>query len=202
MRNGTNLLLLKLKKGGKMRKLFSLVAALVFVLCGMATVSACDDVNATAAYIMLEEDDDTYILDVRTPCEWWWVGHPVDGDGETVLEGKVIHIPWKLWGFDTKTKEYGMEYNKFFDEEVVRQFYPGDTIILVCKKGFRADDACEELENPTHPAFKRLAELDLYYVYRMLGGFEGDGGWKDSGLPYKGGKEGIWTPQQTGRSLK
>ncbi len=128
------------------------------------------------------------------------------------LEGKVIHIPWKLWGYDTKTKEYGWEYNKFFDEKVVRQFDPDDRIILMCRSGRRARDASTELETPTHPAFKRLEELGFYDVYRMTGGFEGGTdscgyrilatGWKNSDLPYKDGTVGIWTPQQKGRSLK
>jgi rhodanese-related sulfurtransferase len=198
-----------------MKKLFSLVAALVFVLCGMATVSAFDNVTATDAYVALG-DDATYILDVRTPCEWNWVGHPgMDecGDGD-FLEGKVIHIPWLLWEFVQKKKEYGWKANKFFDEEVVRQFDPYDRIIVMCRSGKRAGYASTELEMPTHPAFKRLEELGFYNVDRMLGGFEGgkdndncgyrtlSEGWKNSDLPYKGGTAGIWTPQQTGRSLK
>jgi rhodanese-related sulfurtransferase len=199
-----------------MKKLFSLVVALVFVLCGMATVSAFDNITAEDAYEWLEAKD-TYILDVRTPCEWNWIGHPgVDkcGNGTSIdLDDKVKHIPFSLWEFDPSTKAYGMEDNKFFDEEVVRQFDPDDTIILMCRSGHRAKNGCNELEMPTHPAFKRLEELGYYNLANMIGGFEGgtdpcgyrtleDSGWKNSGLPYKFGTEGIWTPQQRGRSLK
>jgi len=153
-------------------------------------------------------------LDVRTPCEWNWIGHPGKDKCENgdFLEGKVKHIPWLLWGFDQKTKQYDLEPNKFFDEEVVRQFDRDDRIILMCRSGKRAGNASTELETPTHPAFKRLEELGFYDVVRMLGGFEGgkglcgyrnevDDGWKNSDLPYKGGTAGIWTPQQKGRSL-
>jgi rhodanese-related sulfurtransferase len=193
----------------------------------MATVSvASDDVNPSTAYYMLLDNPNTYILDVRTPAEWNWVGHPgvekcyetTCGAGDPVserggfLEGKVINIPFKLWVFDPETKEYVEELNKFFDEEVVRQFSPDDTIIIMCRSGSRSKSAWDELEDPTHPAYKRLEELGFYNLYNMVGGFEGgtdkccyrkkEAGWKNMGLPYNYSTEGIWIPQQKGRSLE
>lgn len=229
-----------------MKRLFSFVVALVFLLGGMATVKAditpvpghtYQNITPEQAYQMVEDPTDfgyppdtVYILDVRTPCEWNWVGHPgVEkcyaeecGTGDPVstrgsfLEGKVIHIPWELWEFDPKTKQYGEEPNKFFDEEVVRQFDRGDVIIIMCRSGSRSVSASKELEDPCnpedkHPACKRLEELGFYNLYNMEGGFEGgkdeccyrkkEAGWKNMGLPYNYSDEGIWTPQQRGRSL-
>lgn len=219
-----------------MKRLFSLVVALVFLLGGMATVKAditpvpghtYQDITPEQAYQMVENPTDfgypagtvAYILDVRTPCEWYWVGHPGEDKCENgaFLEGKVIHIPWELWEFDPKTKQYGEEPNKFFDEEVVRQFDPYDVIIIMCRSGSRSVSASEELEDPTHPACKRLEELGFYDLYNMVGGFEGgrntntdpancqhrtkDEGWKNKELPYIDNAEGIWTPKQRGRSL-
>jgi rhodanese-related sulfurtransferase len=204
-----------------MKRLYVLVLGILFILCGMATVSAAyDDVYPNVypkeAYDMVV-DANTYILDVRTPAEWNWVGHPgkeICKDGSVkgdFLEGKVINIPFKLWVFDTQTKQYVEELNKFFDEEVVRQFSPDDTIIIMCRSGSRSESAWEELEEPTHPACKRLEELGFYSIYNMLEGFEGgkdkcgyrtlDEGWKNKGLPYNYSTEGIWIPQQKGRSL-
>jgi rhodanese-related sulfurtransferase len=203
-----------------MKRLYVLVLGILFILCGMATVSvAYVNVEPGEAYDMVANDtsNNTYILDVRTPAEWNWVGHPgkeICKDGSVrgnFLEGKVINIPFKLWVFDPETKQYVEELNKFFDEEVVRQFSPDDTIIIMCRSGSRSESASEELEDPTHPACKRLEELGFYSIYNMLEGFEGgkddcgyrtlDAGWKNKGLPYNYSPEGIWIPQQKGRSL-
>jgi rhodanese-related sulfurtransferase len=115
-----------------------------------------------------------YILDVRTPAEWYWVGHPGKdkcGNGaffeETVR--KVINIPWNLWEYVPQDKEYKKIPNRFFNEEVVRQFAPGDTIIIMCRSGKRSVIALEELEDSAHPACKRLEELGYYSIYNMLG---------------------------------
>jgi len=102
--------------------------------------------------------------------------------------------------------------NKFFDEEVVRQFDPDDIIIVMCRSGKRSEKATGELEDPSGPACKRLEELGFYDIRDMSGGFEGgkdnccyrtkDAGWKNLCLPYNYSDKGIWTPQQKGRSLK
>lgn len=227
-----------------MKRLFSLVVALVFLLGGMATVKAditpvpdheYQDITPEQAYEMVEDPTDfgyppgtvAYILDVRTPAEWYWVGHPgVEkcyeekcGEGDPVstrgdfLEGKVIHIPWYLWEYVPQDQKYDRRIpNRFFDEEVVRQFDPDDVIITMCRSGKRSVSASEELEDPTHPAYKRLEELGYYNLYNMEEGFEGGtneccyrkkaAGWKNKGLPYNYSDEGIWTPKQRGRSLK
>ena len=150
-----------------MKRLFGFALVLAFMFTGIATVSAWEYISADDAYVMLENDN-TYLLDVRTPCEWHFVGHSgavkdcnctanPDCEG-CFLEGKVIHIPFWLWEFDPETKEYVyIRYSKFFDENVVRQFDADDTtIILMCKSDGRGGYASTELENPTHPAFQRL----------------------------------------------
>ena len=212
-----------------MKRLFSLVVALVFILCGMATASAYTDITPEEAYDMLDPasgtyDPDAYILDVRTPAEWYWVGHPGKdkcGNGAFLEEPirKVINIPWYLWKYVPQDKEYDRKIpNRFFDEEVARQFDPDDIIIVMCRSGKRSVKASEELEEPSGPACKRLEELGYYNIYNMLEGFEGgrnktetdpanchhrtlDEGWKNKGLPYVDNGKGIWTPQQRGRSL-
>jgi len=211
-----------------MKKLFSLLATLVFVFCGMATASAWEYIHADGldgAYEMLQNED-TYLLDVRTPCEWYYVGHPgpqdINGDGCVTmpdegpfLEGKVFNISYWLWEVNPKTKEY--EYNrtpKFFDECVARLFKPGDTIIVMCKSDGRGGRAGTELEDPTTPACQRLEELGTYTVYNLGGGFESPGkvhdgttyvGWKPSGLPYVINAAGAFNPKlgaNQGRNIK
>lgn len=214
-----------------MKRLFSLALLTVFILASIGTVSAFENISPGDAYDMLDPESttyepDAYILDVRTPAEWYWVGHPgVEkcyaekcGEGDPVstegsfLEGKVINIPWHLWEYVPQGEKYDRKIpNRFFDEEVVRQFDADDIIIIMCRSGKRSVSASEELEDPTHPACKRLEELGFYDIYNMLGGFEGgkdrccyrtkDQGWENTGLPYNYSDKGIWTPQQRGRSL-
>lgn len=83
-------------------------------------------------------DPNAHILDVRTPAEWYWVGHPGKdkcGNGAFLEEPirKVINIPWYLWEYVPQDKKHDRHIpNRFFDEEVVRQFGPaGPTRIIV-----------------------------------------------------------------------
>jgi len=190
-----------------MKKLFSLAASLVFVLCCAATASAWEDINATDAADMLAANPDAYILDVRTVCEYKFVGHCA------VPEGQIKNIPFWMFEFDRATDEYlfyagGIaNENKFFDEEVYRFFDPStDTIIVVCKTGGRAGMASTDLEDRSEPAANRLEELGCFNVLRMKDGFVGkpnaDLSWLEAGLPVSTGYEGIWKPSDfKGRSL-
>jgi rhodanese-related sulfurtransferase len=189
-----------------MKKSFITTAiGIASIFGGISTAAAWEYIHADDAYHMLQNED-TYILDIRTPAEWYYVGHPD-------MEGKVFNISYWLWELNPRTKEY--EYirtPKFFDEAVVRRFKDGDTIIVMCKSDGRASRASTELEDPTTPAAQRLEELGSYTVYNMGGGFESpekvhDGttyiGWKPSGLPYVISSAGAWKPifDERGRSL-
>jgi rhodanese-related sulfurtransferase len=200
-----------------MKKLFGFALLLIMFVLSSTTVFAFTDIEPEDANDMLAYNPNTYILDVRTPAEWSWVGHPGKdkcGNGDFLEQPtrRVINIPWVVWEYVPQNEEYGEAPNKFFDEEVVRQFSPGDTIIIMCRSGGKSVSAANELEAPTHPACKRLEELGFYDVYNMLEGFEGgkdeygyrtlEAGWKNKGLPYNFSKEGIWVPHQEGRSLK
>lgn len=215
-----------------MKRLFTVALAVLFVFGLIGTVSARNDIPPENAYDMLDPssgsyDPDAYILDVRTQAEWYWVGHPgveeccpglecgkctnPDLRG-SFLEGKVIHIPWYLWEYVPQDQQYDRRIpNAFFDEEVMRQFDEGDIIIIMCRSGKRSCSAYDELEDPTHPAYKRLEDLGSYTLYNMSGGFEGgkddccyrtkEEGWKNLGLPYNYSATGMWTPHQKGRRL-
>jgi rhodanese-related sulfurtransferase len=205
-----------------MRKLFAVGLLLIVFLLSSTIVFAWENKLPEEAYALVS-DPGTYILDVRTPAEWAWVGHPgkvtcKNGDviGAFLEEPirKVIHIPWLVWEYVPQNDRYEEVPNRFFDEEVLRQFSPDDIIIIMCRSGGRSVSASEELGDLTHPAFKRLERLGFNNdnVYNMVEGFEGgkddcgyrtlDAGWKNKGLPYNFSKEGIWVPHQQGRSLK
>ena len=126
-----------------MKRLSLVAAALVLLLGGTTTVSAVDSITATDAYNMLDPksvtyNQDAYILDVRTPAEWKFVGHPGKAAGTSsgdFLEGKVLNIPFWLWEYAPNIDEYVFRdnVNKFFDAAVARQFSPGATIIIMGK---------------------------------------------------------------------
>ncbi|OPL12944.1 MAG: hypothetical protein AVO38_03050 [delta proteobacterium ML8_D] len=155
---------------------------------------------------MLQQAD-TYLLDVRTPYEWYWAGHPGDdGTSGAFLEGKVFNIPFWLWEYDPATSQYTWTQRPymFFVEEVVRQFDVNDTIIVMCKTDGRGGYAADALEDPL-PIFERLEELGFYNLYNLGGGFLSPGkthdgvtyiGWVDSGLPYNTNLDGIWEEPQ------
>ena len=204
----------RMKRRKVMKKLFTLALAVLFIFGFIGTVSARNDVLPEDAYDMVCYGN-AYILDVRTQAEWYWVGHPgIDRcDKGECLEGKVIHIPWKLWEYVPQAQQYEEIPNIFFDEEVMRRFDEGDTIIIMCRSGSRSVSAYEELYDPdtTHPAYKRLEELGSYTLYNMFGGFEGgkdecgyrtkEEGWKNLELPYNYSATDMWTPPQKGRRL-
>ena len=188
-----------------MKKLFSLAASLVFVFWCAATVSAWEEISPEDANATVNQDPNAYILDVRTVCEYKFVGHP------SVPESKIKNIPYWMFEFDRSTDEYFFYYvdpdlglianvYKFFDAAVYRHFAHDDTLIVVCKSGGRAGRAASEIESPSQPASQRLEDLGFANVYRMTGGFSF--GWEPAGLPVSTGYEGIWKPSDhKGRSL-
>ncbi|MBW2162948.1 MAG: hypothetical protein JRF43_00465 [Deltaproteobacteria bacterium] len=200
-----------------MKRLFGFALVLVFMLSGIANVFAYEEISPEEANATLSSNPNAYILDIRTPEEWYYVGHPGKdkcGNGAFLEEPirKVINIPWELWEYVPQDKKYDRHIpNRFFDEEVVRQFDPDDTIIVMCRSGKRSEKATGELASPSGPACKRLEELGFYNILDMSEGFEGgrdscrhrtlNQGWKNKGLPYIDNNNGIWTPQQKGRSL-
>ncbi|MCG2711100.1 MAG: hypothetical protein L6416_02065 [Candidatus Omnitrophica bacterium] len=136
----------------------------------------------------------TYILDVRTPSEWIWVGHPGKNKvGAGVeLEGKVLNIPWSLWKFDNKTVAFVMVGNDHFEEDVQQAIDElGITkIITMCRSGTRSVYAAEVIEAMGIPAIN------------MLTGFEGGtdsstgyrtkNGWKVDSCPYNYSATGVY----------
>ena len=154
-----------------------LVGALLFAASNGAF--AYEDVTPTQAYDMATTDPDVYILDVRTPAEWKWVGHPgMNGAGDGAdLSGKVLNVSFKI------EKKGSMIINPSFLSDVNEIFEdaPYIELITMCLSGGRSVAAATLLEG------------EGYNVLNMLTGFEGGkdtqgyrtvSGWKVDGLPY------------------
>jgi rhodanese-related sulfurtransferase len=138
-------------------------------------------VTAKEAYEMWKADPEkVIILDVRTPEEYLFVGHPP--------------MAWKI-PFAVQTYEWDAEKGLFpmkplpdFVSRVQSAAKPGDTILAMCRSGGRSAMAAN-----------KLAEAGFDRVYSIIDGMEGDkvddpesvfhgmpmrNGWKNSGLPW------------------
>jgi rhodanese-related sulfurtransferase len=138
-------------------------------------------VTAKEAYDKWKADpENVKIIDVRTPEEYVFVGHPA----------MAWNVPLKFlaYGWDSETKKPLMRSNPDFVAQVKRIVNPTDTMLVTCRSGQRSG-----------PAVNLLAEAGFKHAYSVIDGVEGDkvkdpenvfhgkrvkNGWKNSGLPW------------------
>jgi rhodanese-related sulfurtransferase len=122
------------------------------------------------------------ILDVRTPEEYVFVGHP------DMAVNIPLFFPKYEWHADRR--RYSVEPYADFLADVKEHFSAGDTILAICRSGGRSAWAVN-----------MLAEAGFQNVYTIVDGMEGDkvkdpdsvydgkrmkNGWKNAGRPYRG----------------
>lgn len=147
------------------------IAALLLLLClGFAAAAQAADVpqdqrkqtklgkyaTATEAYAMWRAAPGAvFIVDIRTPEEYDYLGHPE----------MAPNIPSMLWTgiFDAKKKAFPLAENPHFVELMKQRYKPGDTLVLMCRSGHRSVAAAN-----------KLAEAGFTNVYSMVDGYEGD----------------------------
>jgi rhodanese-related sulfurtransferase len=138
-------------------------------------------VTAQEAYEMWKADPEkVHVLDVRTPEEYVFVGHPE--------MARNIPIAFVKREWDTDSNEFVVELNPDFNTEAKRRFAPTDTILVMCRSGGRSARAVDA-----------LAKAGYGKVYNIIDGMEGDkvdepgsayhgkrmrNGWKNSGAPW------------------
>ena len=126
------------------------------------------------------EPEKVKILDVRTPEEFLFVGHP--------------EMAWKIpvavqsYVWDAKKKQFPMKPLPDFASRVSQVAKPNDTLMLMCRSGGRSAIAVNF-----------LAKAGFKNVYNIIDGMEGDAngdsdsvaqaqplkdGWKNSGCPW------------------
>ena len=138
-------------------------------------------VTAAQAYEMWKAaPDEVKVIDVRTPEEFAFVGHPE----------MVWNIPLAFVTYQRKAGkiEYGSKMNPDFVALVQEVAKPTDTLLLMCRSGGRSA-----------MAVNKLAAAGFKNVYTITDGMEGDkvedpesvfygkrmkNGWKNSGLPW------------------
>jgi len=144
------------------------------------------DISPTEAMKMvLADPDHTFIVDVRSRPEYFFVGHPT----------MAYHVPSMFWTGELIASDgkstYKLIHNPDFGADLKARFNPEtDSLILMCRSGKRS---CMGLAKAIEAGFKPDK------VFNMLGGFEGDqikckmsafngqrklGGWKNEGLPW------------------
>ncbi|NQU21980.1 MAG: sulfurtransferase [Candidatus Nealsonbacteria bacterium] len=138
-------------------------------------------VTAKEAYAKWKADPQhVKIIDVRTPEEYVFVGHPA----------MAFNVPLEFlaYEFNAETKKPVMKPNPDFVAQMKRIVQPTDTILVTCRSGQRSG-----------PAVNLLTEANFKNVYTVFDGVEGDkvddpenvfhgkrmkNGWKNSGLPW------------------
>jgi rhodanese-related sulfurtransferase len=138
-------------------------------------------VTAREAYKMWEADPGgVKIVDVRTPEEYIFVGHPA--------MAKNIPLLFIKYAWDVEKNQPVVAPNPDFAPAVMKAFASGDTLLMMCRSGGRSALAANG-----------LAKAGFTNVYNIIDGFEGDkvddpasayhgkrmmNGWKNSGAPW------------------
>jgi rhodanese-related sulfurtransferase len=126
------------------------------------------------------DPENVMILDVRTPEEYLFVGHPT-------MAWKVP-IASQSYEWDSEKKVFPMKPLSDFVSRVKQVAKPLDTILVMCRSGGRSAIAAN-----------MLAKAGFQHVYNIVDGMEGDlveepdsvfagqrlkNGWKNSGCPW------------------
>ena len=147
--------------------------------------------TAQEAYEMWKaKPEQVKIIDVRTPEEYIFVGHPA------MAWNIPLVFTTYTWNID-KQEPY-VRVNPDFVARVKSLVGPADTLLVMCRSGERSA-----------MAVNALAKAGFTTVYNIIDGFEGDrvtdpesaykgkrmkNGWKNFGLPwtYDGIPEQMW----------
>jgi rhodanese-related sulfurtransferase len=138
-------------------------------------------VTAKEAYEKWKADpDNVKIIDVRTPEEYLFIGHPT-------MAWK-IPVAAQVYEWDAGKGKFPMNLLPDFVSRVSGVAKPDDTILVTCRSGGRSAIAVN-----------LLAQAGFKHVYNIIDGVEGDvvedpasvflgqrlrNGWKNSGCPW------------------
>ena len=157
-----------------------LLLLVIFFFVPVTSAFSFETVTPQEAYNLVADDDNAFILDVRTADEWKWVGHPganLEGEGSPDLDGQVINIS----SHTIRKGIFGL--NRSFLKDVNQVFGDNPDVILItmCKTGGRAAAAAQLLEDNGYTV------INMQYAFEGpadIFGYRTINGWKVRGLPY------------------
>ncbi|ODN65502.1 rhodanese-like domain-containing protein [Methylobrevis pamukkalensis] len=134
------------------------------------------DLDAAAAWSVLETDPRAVLVDVRTLAEWTFVGVPdLGGVGKT-----PVLIEWQRYPAMERTPDFEAVLSAELETRGAGRDAP---VLFLCRSGVRSRSAAIA-----------LAGLGYTACHNVAGGFEGPldaaghrgtaGGWKAAGLPW------------------
>ena len=117
--------------------------------------------------------DKVKLLDVRTPEEFLFVGHPE--------MARCIPLGFQSYRWDENKGYFDLNVNPEFLEQVQEWFDSGDTVLVMCRSGGRSA-----------MAVNFLAKAGFTDAWNVTDGMEGDlvdgkrtkNGWKNAGVPW------------------
>jgi rhodanese-related sulfurtransferase len=132
--------------------------------------------TSAEAYAKWQADpENVIILDVRTPEEFLFVGHPP--------MAWMVPVITQSYEWDAEKEKFPMTLLPDFVSRVALIAKPDDEILVTCRSGGRSAIACN-----------LLAQAGFTQVHNITDGMEGDGngdsattpqgGWKNSACPW------------------
>jgi rhodanese-related sulfurtransferase len=117
--------------------------------------------------------DKVKLLDVRTPEEFIFVGHPE--------MATCIPLGFQSYRWDDQKGYYDLDVNPHFVAQVRERFDPDETLMLLCRSGGRSA-----------MAVNILVQAGFTDAWNIIDGMEGDmdhgkrtkNGWKNANLPW------------------
>jgi rhodanese-related sulfurtransferase len=123
------------------------------------------NISPLVAYDMVQKDPGIYLIDVRTPEEYQFIGHaPMAYNIPFMyLSHKFVEKGQLFRGKTMKKTRYQPYLNPDFMSYMKAHFKPGDTLLIMCRSGHRSV-----------PASDLLVKNGFKKVYNVVGGFEGN----------------------------
>ena len=149
------------------RLLLLLVAMLLAASPALAAIKAklAHNISPLQAYDMVKNDPGIYLIDVRTPAEYQFIGHAVGAYNIPFmfLSDKFVEKGELFKGKKMKKSRYQPYLNPDFTSYMKSHFKADDTLLIMCRSGHRS-----------RPASDFLVKSGFKNVYNVIGGFEGN----------------------------
>ena len=136
--------------------------------------SSLKEVTPPEAWLLIQDNENSVLLDVRTSMEFEYVGHPLN----------AINLPWMEAPEWTVNTEFYQQVKAMLSQKHAKESVEQLPVFLICRSGKRSESAAN-----------CLLEGGFTNVYNVIEGFEGDrnqekhrntvNGWRFHNLPWE-----------------